>query len=78
MEDWKPYLKIITADNEKKFARHIIVANYLEIYYFFDNPYHFWEIGYNENLNGLIRQYFKKGSDFTLITDRRIKEVESL
>ncbi|NQZ34691.1 MAG: IS30 family transposase [Crocinitomicaceae bacterium] len=45
--------------------------------YFFAHPYHSWERGSNENLNGLIRQYFTKGSDFTSITDQRIKEVET-
>ena len=77
LEDWKPYLKTITADNGKEFAGHIEVAEYLEIDYFFANPYHSWERGSNENLNGLIRQYFKKGSDFTLISEQRIKEVET-
>jgi len=50
---------------------------FLEIDYFFTNPYHSWERGSNENLNALIRQYFKKGSDFTLITNQRIKEIET-
>lgn len=77
LEDWKPYLKTITADNGKEFAGHIEVANYLEIDYYFANPYHSWERGSNENLNGLIRQYFKKGSDFTSITDERIREIET-
>ena len=77
LEDWKPYLKTITADNGKEFAGHIEIAEYLEIDYFFANPYHSWERGSNENLNGLIRQYFKKGSDFTLLTNQRIKEIET-
>jgi IS30 family transposase len=32
------------------------------------------ERGVNENLNGLVRQYFKKGSDFSLITDEQVKK----
>ena len=39
-------------------------------------PYHSWERGGNENLNGLIRQYFRKGMAFTDLTDREIQEVE--
>ena len=76
LEDWKPYIKTITADNEKEFADHEYVAEKLDIDYFFARPYHAWERGSNENLNGLIRQYFKKATDFTIITDEQIKEIE--
>jgi IS30 family transposase len=77
LEEWKPYLHTITADNGKEFAGHEQVAENLSIDYFFAHPYHSWERGSNENLNGLIRQYFTKGSDFTSITNQRIKEVET-
>jgi len=77
LQDWKPYLYTITADNGKEFAGHQIVAESLNVDYFFAHPYHSWERGSNENLNGLIRQYFTKGSDFTNITEQRIKEVET-
>ena len=77
LEDWKPYLHTITADNGKEFAGHEQVADNLRIDYFFARPYHSWERGSNENLNGLIRQYFTKGSDFTNITNQRVKEVET-
>ncbi|MDB9754656.1 hypothetical protein OAB20_00005, partial [Winogradskyella sp.] len=36
-----------------------------------------WERGANENLNGLIRQYFPKKSDFSLISDQEIKRIET-
>ncbi len=77
LEDWKPYLYTITADNGKEFAGHQEVAENLNVDYFFAHPYHSWERGSNENLNGLIRQYFTKGSDFTNITDQRIKLIET-
>ena len=73
LEDWKPYLYTITADNGKEFAGHEQVAEDLSIDYFFAHAYHSWERGSNENLNGLIRQYFAKGSDFTKLTDERVK-----
>ena len=76
LEDWIPYIKTITADNGKEFAGHEKVAEYLGIDYYFAHPYHSWERGSNENLNGLIRQYFPKGSDFSMISEERIKEVE--
>jgi IS30 family transposase len=76
-EDWKPYLSTIPADNGKKFAGHEQVSENLAIDYFFARPYHSLERGANENLNGLIRQYFTKGSDFTEITNKRVKEIEA-
>ncbi len=77
LEDWQPYLYTITADNGKEFAGHQEVAEKLSIDYFFAHPYHSWERGANENLNGLIRQYFTKGSDFANITDQQVKQVET-
>jgi len=77
LEDWKPYLNTITADNGKEFAGHLTVAQQMEIDYFFAHPYHSWERGSNENLNGLVRQYFPKGSDFSEITNQRILKVQN-
>lgn len=60
----------------KEFANHKIIAETLQINYYFTKPYHSWERGSNENLNGLIRQYFPKGSEFTTLTKSQIKLVE--
>ena len=76
LEDCIPYLYIITADNGKEFAGHEEVAETLGIDYYFAHPYHSWERGTNENCNGLIRQYFKKGSSLVQLTDQDIKTVE--
>lgn len=53
----KDRIKTITADNGKEFAEHQKIAEKLGIDFFFAHPYHSWERGSNENLNGLIRQY---------------------
>lgn len=76
LEEWRPYIKTITADNGKEFAAHKDDAEQLNIDYYFARPYHSWERGSNENLNGLIRQYFKKSSDFTQITEEQVKAIE--
>lgn len=76
MMPYKELLHTITADNGKEFALHQQIAKELEINFYFAKPYHSWERGANENLNGLIRQYFPKKTDFALITDDNVQWVE--
>ena len=73
----QPYLDkaLITADNGKEFARHETIKERLNIDVYFAHPYHSWERGLNENTNGLIRQYFTKGSSFENITDDEVAAV---
>ena len=74
----KPYLDktlTITADNGKEFAGHEKIKAALDVDVYFAHPYSSWERGLNENTNGLIRQYFTKGSGFENITDKDVDEV---
>lgn len=77
LQDWKPYLRTITSDNGKEFAAHKTIAETLEIDFYFAHPYHSWERGSNENLNGLIRQYIPKRTDFDEITQEFVSLVEA-
>ena len=52
---YKKHLHTITADNGKEFALHQIISEKLNIDFYFAKPYHAWERGANENINGLIR-----------------------
>jgi IS30 family transposase len=66
----------ITYDNGLEFAMHGLVNELLECESYFCKPYRSWEKGGVENYNGLVRQYFPKGHDFTTITPQRLLEVE--
>lgn len=65
----------ITSDNGREFANHESVAKKLKAAFYFAHPFAAWERGTNENTNGLVRQYFPKGSDFSKITEADIQQV---
>ncbi len=65
-----------TADNGKEFAGHARVAEALGAGFFFARPYHSWERGLNEHVNGLVREWFPKGTDFRKVMDGAVKAVQ--
>jgi len=67
--------KTITCDNGSEFAEYETIENRLKMVFYFANPYHSWERGSNENWNGLLRQYFPKGTNFDKITQREIDKA---
>ena len=67
----------LTSDNGKEFSQHEIIAATLGGDFYFAKPYHSWERGLNEHTNGLVRQYFPKGSDFTILTESQVRDVEN-
>jgi hypothetical protein len=58
----------LTTDNGKEFAQHERIASALDADFYFAHPYASWERGANENMNGLIRQFFPKKLRFDSIT----------
>lgn len=60
---YKDKVWTITYDNGREFSEHDLVNTALDCTSYFAKPYHSWERGLNENTNGLIRQYFPKGSN---------------
>jgi len=74
---WKAQTQTLTSDNGKEFALHQIIAMLLEADYFFAHPYAAWERGANENMNGLLRQYFPKKCDLETVSESEIEFVMS-
>ncbi|MDZ7613876.1 MAG: IS30 family transposase [Flavobacteriaceae bacterium] len=78
LDEIRPYIKSITGDMAKNFRSTSSISEYCDFY--FANPYNPWERGSNENLNGLVRQYIPKSSDFSNIQQTKsgnTKQTES-
>ena len=68
----------ITFDNGTEFARCHRLEKHLGIELYFADPGCPYQRGTNENTNGLIRQYFPKGTDFRDISHQEVRGVEKL
>jgi IS30 family transposase len=77
LKPWKGIIHTITSDNGKEFAAHKRIANALDVKFFFADPYKSWQRGANENLNGLVRQYIPKKTNFDDIDELYIKKIET-
>jgi len=67
----------ITFDNGTEFARCYRLEKHLGMKLYFADPGCPYQRGTNENTNGLIRQYFPKGTDFRDISHHEVRQVES-
>ena len=69
----------LTVDNGTEFADFKAIETGSRLKVYFAEPYSSWQRGCNENMNGLLRQYFPKGSDFRKIKDEDVdKAVKAL
>jgi len=68
-------VKTLTLDNGSEFAEHRRIGKAVTAGTYFCDPYRSSQRGTNENTNGLIRQYFPKGTDFRKVTKAQLKRV---
>lgn len=69
--------RTLTLDNGTENAGHQGITSAIKIQCYFAHPYRSWERGSNEQVNGLIRRYLPKGTDFSMITDLQINIIEN-
>jgi len=68
----------LTYDQGTEMAEHQLFARHIKMRVYFAHPSSPWERGTNENTNGLLRQFFPKNTDFTMVSRREIKHVQQL
>jgi IS30 family transposase len=68
----------ITYDNGSENTLHEKTNDALGAVSYFCEPYHSWEKGSVEQINGLIRRYIPKGTDLNEITPAFINRIEKL
>jgi IS30 family transposase len=73
----KEVFKSITHDRGSEMAQHELFTTDTKVQIYFADPQSPWQRGTNENTNGLIRQYFPKGTDFNLVSKAELKRVQN-
>lgn len=73
-----PYRKTLTRDRGAENTGYEKIENNLDLSCFFAHSYCSYERGSNENLNGLVRRFFPKKTDFAKVSEMEIRKVEYL
>jgi IS30 family transposase len=67
--------RTLTWDQGTEMARHLELKIDPQIEVYFCDPHAPWQRPTNENTNGLIREYYPKGTDFTTVTAQELQKA---
>ena len=73
---YKNQVYSITSDNGTEFAEHKIIADKLDLDFYFAHPYSSWERGLSEYTNKLIRQYVPKKTSFKNYSEQYLTDIQ--
>jgi len=71
----KELYKSLTWDRGKELADHTRFSLATDIDVYFCDPQSPWQCGSNETTNGLLRQYFPKGTDLSVNSQRHLNKI---
>ncbi|WP_345064936.1 IS30 family transposase, partial [Acidovorax lacteus] len=70
-----PMRQSLTYDRGSEMAQHAQLSQRTGMKVYFCDPYKPWQRGSNENTNGLLRQYFPKGTDLSGYSQEQLDAV---
>ena len=70
----KSAVKTITCDRGSEFADWRRIEKELNCDMYFADPYCAWQKGTNENLNGLLREFYPKGRDLSRVSEKTLEK----
>ena len=73
---YKQYVHTITTDNGSEFMNHKNICKALDCTVYFADPYCSGQKGAIENMNKILREFFPKGTDFRLVPQALLNDVQ--
>ena len=71
------YVKSITIDNGIEFSKIGLLAKWINCYVYYCEPYTSYQRGSNEHINGIIRRFWKKRTDFSQLSCSDILDTQN-